>query len=76
MTISEKIALAYKGSKEERKILISDANKLIGYAVLKSRSLSIIEVESFAAMRNVDPEIYRRIAMSREWMRKPGSSRW
>ena len=72
MTISEKIALAYKGSKEERKILISDANKLIGYAVLKSRSLSIIEVEGFAAMRNVDQEIYRRIAMSREWMRKPG----
>jgi hypothetical protein len=71
MTISEKIELAYTGSKEERKILISDANKLVGYAVLKSRSLSIIEGESFAVMRNVDQEIYRRIAMSREWMRKP-----
>ncbi len=71
MTISEKIALAYTGSKEERKILIGDANKLIGYAVLKSRSLSINEVESFAAMRNVDQEIFRRISMSREWMRKP-----
>lgn len=71
MTISEKIALAYKGSKEERNILIADANKLIGMAVLKSRSLSIIEVENFAAMRNVDQEIYRRISMSREWMRKP-----
>jgi hypothetical protein len=71
MTISEKISLAYKGSKEERRILIGDTNKLIGIAVLKSRSLSINEVESFAAMRNLDEEIYRRIAASREWLRKP-----
>ena len=71
MTISEKISLAYKGSKEERRILIGDTNKLIGIAVLKSRSLSINEVESFAAMRNLDEELYRRIAATREWMRKP-----
>jgi hypothetical protein len=71
MTISEKIALAYKGNKDERRVLIGDSNKLIGLAVLKSRSLSINEVESFAGMRNLDEEIYRRIALSREWMRKP-----
>jgi hypothetical protein len=71
MTISEKIALAYTGSKEERRVLVGDSNKLIGMAVLKSRSLSINEVESFAAMRNLDEEIYRRISKSREWMRKP-----
>jgi hypothetical protein len=71
MTTSEKIQLAYKGSKEERRILIGDTNKLIGLAVLKSRALSINEIESFAAMRNLDEELYRRIAMSREWMRKP-----
>ena len=71
MTISEKIALAYRGSKEERRVLIGDSNKLIGIAVLKSRSLSINEVESFAGMRNLDEEIYRRISQSRDWMRKP-----
>jgi hypothetical protein len=71
MTISEKIGLAYKGSKEERRVLIGDTSKLIGFAVLKSRSLSINEVESFAAMRNLDEEIYRRISKGREWMRKP-----
>lgn len=71
MTISEKIALAYTGSKEERRVLVGDSNKLIGLAVLKSRSLSINEVESFAGMRNLDEEIYRRISKSREWMRKP-----
>lgn len=71
MTISEKIGLAYKGNKDERRVLIGDSNKLIGMAVLKSRSLSINEVESFAAMRNLDEELYRRISKSREWMRKP-----
>ncbi len=71
MTIGEKIKLAYVGSKEERRVLVGDTNKLIGIAVLKSRSISINEVESFAAMRNLDEELYRRIANSREWMRKP-----
>jgi hypothetical protein len=71
MTVGEKIQLAYVGSKEERRVLIGDTNKLIGIAVLKSRAISINEVESFAAMRNLDEELYRRIARSREWMRKP-----
>ena len=71
MTISEKIKLAYTGSKEERHILIGDANKLVGLAVLKSRAITINEAESFAAMRNLDEEIYRRISWNREWMRKP-----
>jgi hypothetical protein len=71
MTIGEKIKLAYVGSKEERRVLVGDTNKLIGMAVLKSRAISINEVESFAAMRNLDEELYRRIANSREWMRKP-----
>ena len=71
MTIGEKIKLAYVGSKEERSILVGDANKLIGIAVLKSRAISINEIQSFASMRNLDEELYRRIAKSREWMRKP-----
>ncbi|HEX9303928.1 MAG TPA: hypothetical protein VGA31_05700 [Thermoanaerobaculia bacterium] len=71
MTVGEKINLAYVGSKEERRVLVGDTNKLIGIAVLKSRAISINEIESFAAMRNLDEELYRRIAHSREWMRKP-----
>lgn len=72
MNVSEKIKLAYTGSKEERRILVGDTNKLVGIAVLKSRALSVNEAESFAAMRNLDEEIYRRISWNREWMRKPG----
>jgi hypothetical protein len=71
MNVSEKIKLAYTGSKEERRVLIGDTNKLIGIAVLKSRALSVNEVEAFASMRNVDEEIFRRIVMNRDWMRKP-----
>jgi len=71
MTIGEKIKLAYVGSKEERRVLVGDTNKLIGIAVLKSRAISINEIENFASMRNLDEELYRRIANSREWMRKP-----
>lgn len=71
MNVSEKIKLAYTGTKEERRILVGDTNKLVGIAVLKSRAVSVNEVEGFAAMRNLDEEIYRRISWNREWMRKP-----
>ncbi len=71
MTVHEKIDLAYKGNREERRILISDSNKLIGLAVLKSRGLTDSDVEGFATMRNLDEEIYRRITKNREWMRRP-----
>jgi hypothetical protein len=71
MNVSEKVKLAYTGSKEERRILVGDTNKLVGIAVLKSRALTVNEAESFAAMRNLDEEIYRRISWNRDWMRKP-----
>ena len=71
MTVSEKIKLAYSGGKEERRILMGDANKLVGSAVLKGRGLTVNEVESFCGMRHLDEDIFRKIAQNREWMRKP-----
>ena len=70
MTVQEKINLAYSGGKEERRILIGDANTLVGQAVLKARGLTPNEVESFSTMRHLDSEIFRRIAANREWIRK------
>ncbi len=70
MTVQEKINLAYSGGKEERRILIGDANTLVGQAVLKSRGLTVNEVESYCAMRHLDSEVFRQIALKREWMRK------
>jgi hypothetical protein len=71
MTVAEKINLAYGGGKEERRILIQDANKLVGLAVLKSRGLTVHEVESYCLMRHLDDELFRKIALNKEWMRRP-----
>lgn len=71
MSVGEKIDLAYKGSKDERRILISDANKLVGLAVLKARGVTLGEIEFFCSMRQLDDEIFRKIAENREWLRKP-----
>jgi hypothetical protein len=72
MTVQEKINLAYAGGKEERRILIGDSNPLVGQAVLKSRGITTNEVEGFCAMRHLDSEIFRKISLNREWMRKQG----
>lgn len=71
MTISEKIRLAYSGGKEERRILIGDANRLVSAAVLKSRGLTVSEIEGICQMRHVDDEIFRSISGRREWIRRP-----
>jgi hypothetical protein len=70
MTVSEKIKLAYAGGKEERRILIADANKLVGAAVLKSRGITLPEIESICQMRHLSDDIFRTIAARREWIRK------
>jgi hypothetical protein len=71
MTVSEKIKLAYAGGKEERRVLIGDANRLVGLAVMKSRGLTVNEIETFCSMRQLDTEIFRKIGENREWIRKP-----
>jgi hypothetical protein len=70
MTVSEKIKLAYAGGKEERRVLLADANKLVGAAVLKSRGITLPEIESICQMRHLSDDIFRIIAAKREWIRK------
>ena len=72
MTVAGKIDLAYKGSKDERRILIADSNKLVGLAVLKSRGITVSEVETFCSMRHLDDELFRKIAERGDWLRKRG----
>ena len=71
MTVKEKIGVAQKGSKEERRILIGDVNKIVSMAVLRCEALSLAEVETFCAMRHLHTEIFHEIAMTREWVKKP-----
>jgi hypothetical protein len=71
MTVKEKVELAQKGSKEERRILIGDANKIVSMAVLSCESITQGEIEAFCAMRHLAPEIFEEVASTREWIKKP-----
>jgi hypothetical protein len=71
MTIKEKVELAQKGTKEERRILIADVNTIVSLAVLKCESIGMAEVESFCAMRHVHTQIFQEIALTREWIKRP-----
>ena len=69
LTIPQRLALAMKGTREERAILIRDSNKLISLGVLSSPKLTETEVESFARMTSVSEEIPRAIASTRSWVK-------
>jgi hypothetical protein len=71
MTVKEKVELAQKGNKEERRILIGDANKIVSMAVLSCESVTLAEIEGFCTMRHLGSEIFQEIARTREWIKKP-----
>jgi len=70
MTVAQRVALAMKGSREERAVLIRDSNKIVGLAVLSSPKMSETEVESIAKMASVSEELLRVIASTRGWMKR------
>ncbi|MGH9443661.1 MAG: hypothetical protein ACRD16_15465 [Thermoanaerobaculia bacterium] len=72
MNASEKIETALKGTREERRILITDVNKSVWAAVLKCPYLTDVELEGFAAMRSVDEGVFRAMALKPDWLRKYG----
>ncbi len=69
MSVSEKIGLALKGSKEARNILIRDQNRVIQMAVISSPKLTDSEVMMIANNREVNDDVLRYIASKREWVR-------
>jgi hypothetical protein len=69
MNTAEKIQLAFKGSREERGILIKDSSKSVQEAVMQSPKLTENEVESIARMRSVTEDVLRIIAGNRDWSR-------
>jgi len=70
LDIKGRIALAMRGNKEERSILIRDSTKLISLAVLDSPKVSDAEVEGFASQRNVLDAVLRTIPMKRRFQKK------
>jgi hypothetical protein len=67
--ISERIALAMKGSRECRAVLIRDPNKIVAVAVLSSPKVTETEIEAYAKMANLSEEVLRIIGTTRTWVR-------
>ena len=72
LSVAQRMALAMKGSREERAILIRDPNKIVGVAVLSSPKINEAEVESIAKMSTLSEELLRMIAFSRAWTKNYG----
>jgi len=67
LDIRGRIALAMRGSKEDRSILIRDSTKLVAVAVLDSPKVSEGEVEGFALQKNVLDSVLRAIPLKRRF---------
>ncbi len=67
LDVKGRIALAVRGGKEERSILIRDGTKLVALAVLDSPKISDGEVEGFALQKNVLEAVLRAIPMKRRF---------
>jgi hypothetical protein len=72
MNVAQRMAVAMKGSREERAVLIRDPNKIVTAAVLSSPKLTETEVEGFAKMGSISEEVLRVIARNRAWMKRYG----
>jgi hypothetical protein len=67
MNPAQKLQTAMRGTREERSILVRDANRLVAMAVLSSPKISESEVETIAKMTNVSEDILRAIGQTRAW---------
>ena len=69
LTVAKRIALAMRGNREERAILIRDPNRIVTAAVLSSPKMNDTEVASIAKMQNVSEDVLRTIAHNRAWLK-------
>jgi len=67
---NQKIMLAVKGGKEERTLLIREANRLIQVNVVRNGRITEGEIAFIAQMRSINEEVIRIITSNREWMKK------
>jgi hypothetical protein len=72
MRVGERIKLAVRGNREARMVLIRDRSKLVSLAVLASPKVNDSEMESFAAMKNIQEAVLRVIATNRKNIKNYG----
>jgi len=69
LNVSQKIALALKGNKEARTILIRENNRLVATAVINSPRITEQEIIAAAQSKSVSDEVIRTIARSKDLSR-------
>ncbi len=69
LSVTERVKLAMRGTREQRTALVHDPNRLVAAAVLSSPKLTEAEVEGFAKMGNVSEEVLRIIGTNRNWIK-------
>jgi len=69
LSITDRMKLAMKGTREQRAVLVRDSNRLVASAVLSSPKLTESEVEAFTKMGNVSEDVLRVIGMNRSWIK-------
>jgi hypothetical protein len=69
MSVNQKRAAALHGKREMRLLMIRDRNKTIHPFVIKNPAITLDEIEQFAKMPSVNPDVLRMIAKNRDWIR-------
>jgi hypothetical protein len=69
MSISERIKLAFSGSRTHRMILIKDPNKMVSMAVMESPKITLDEILLVARNKSIAGEIVGKVARNREWIK-------
>lgn len=67
--VIDKVKLALRGTREQRSVLVRDANKVVAVSVMGSPKLNSTEVEAFAKMASVQEEVLRIIGSNRHWVK-------
>ena len=69
LSVAEKIKLANLGSKEARRLLIRDTNRVVQRAVIRSPKVREDEVLPIAQDRTVSDEILRIVMERKDWLK-------
>jgi len=72
LSVSERVQVALKGTKDERLLLVRDPSKVVYRAVLASPKLGDSEVENFASMKNIAEEALRILGTQRSFLKNYG----
>ena len=70
MSMGQKVALATKGNREMRNLLIRENNKMLCLKVLENPRLGEGDVEAYAKSTNISIDVLRGISNNKEWMKK------